>query len=693
MAKRAFKMMRSVLTLLLAFSMIVPSVTGKAENASKGVVILYTNDVHCGMDDYAELAAYKTSLQEDGYEVSLVDAGDAIQGEVIGTLTEGEAIVDLMNLTGYDYAVPGNREFDYGVDRLLELAEEKAEYTYLCSNFMDIVNAKTVFEPYRIVTLNGEKVAFLGIITPETYTSTAASNFQDEAGNYIYSFSEKAFFDTIQTNINAAIADGAQRIVAIGHLGISGSREGWTSTDVIANTTGIDMFIDAHSHETIASATYSDKEGNEVMLSSTGTKLANIGQLTIASDGTMSAQLVQPSTIVYEQLSEKAKASYDKVQTAIDGYKEELAYLQEELGSSETKLVVVGDDGSRIVRFKETNMGDFAADAYRSVLSADIAFVNGGGLRATIEKGTVTRRSLMDVNPWNNTMCKVKLTGQQILDALEHSFSEYPKEFGGFLQVSGVTYEVNVWKESPVIKDDKENFVRVDDTKERRVFNVKVNGTPIVPEQFYTVAGSEFFLCSGGDGYAMFTGAEVIKTDETFVDAQVLGKYLVENLKGTITAAQYGNPDGDGRIVIHAEESSKEESSESKSFPKKNTILKHKKSQGKYKVTKAGLTGGTVSYVGPSKKTLKKITIPATIKVDGITYKVTGIAKKAFSGCKKVKTITVKATYLKKSKIEKKAWQGIGKKTTVKVPKKKYKSYKKMFRAKGLGKKVKVKKI
>ncbi len=514
-----------------------------------GAVILYTNDIHCAIDGYSSLAAYRAQLLEDGYDVVTVDLGDAIQGEAIGSITEGAAIVDLMNTVGYDFAVPGNHEFDYGLETFLDLAQNQAQYTYLSSNFVDLRTDDTVFDPYQIVTMDGEEVAFVGISTPETYTKSTPTYFQDENGNYIYSFSEDHFYETIQDAVDSALAEGADRVIAVGHLGIEGTTEGWKSMDVIANTTGIDAFIDAHSHETIEEHVYENKDGQPVLLTSTGTKFENFGVMTLADGDAVTTELIQPEEVNI-QSSQAAAAAYQTVQDKIDGYHEELAYLNEKLGTSEVELTINNADGTRRIRNGETNMGDFVADAYRSVTGADIALVNGGGIRASIAAGDVTRKNIMDVNPWNNEMVVIRATGQQILDALEHGARMNPEECGGFLQVSGLTYEIHTYLESPVVTDDKEMFLQIDETKERRVQNVKINGVVIDPEAFYTVAGSAYTLQEAGDGFTMFQGAEVVAKEGLLVDSEMLIQYFTENLDGQVTAEQYGSLLGQGRIQV-----------------------------------------------------------------------------------------------------------------------------------------------
>ena len=528
--------------------------TPEEPEGSGELKVLYTNDVHCAIDGYSALAAYKAQLEEEGYEVVTVDAGDAIQGEAIGTLTEkkGSAVVDLMNTAGYDYAVPGNHEFDYGMDRFLEIAQSgEAQYKYLSANFVDLRTGETVLQPYDIVDAGGEQVAFVGITTPETYTKSTPVYFQDENGNYIYSFSENDLYDVVQNAVDSARAEGADKVIAVGHLGIEGTTEGWKSTDVIANTTGIDAFIDAHSHETIPENTYANEDGQQIPLTSTGTKFENIGVLTLGEDGNISTELISPDQVDTDS-SPAAAAAYEQVQAKIDSYN---AMVEEQLGAvvgtSDVELTINDPQtGERRIRSGETNMGDFVADAYRAVTGADIALVNGGGIRDSIAAGDVTKKDLQDVNPWSNEMCVIQATGQQILDALEHGAQNTPEEFGGFLQVSGLTYKVQTWKESSVMTDDQGMFLGV--SGDRRVTDVMVDGQPLDPEQVYSVAGSCYTLQQSGDGFTMFRDAEVEK--QSMADSDMLIEYFTNILGGKVTRTQYGNPFGDGRIQILTEE-------------------------------------------------------------------------------------------------------------------------------------------
>ncbi len=526
---------------------------------SDDTVVLYTNDVHCAIESYAFLAAYKAELISKGVKVLTVDAGDAIQGEVVGALTKGSAIIDIMNSVGYDYAVPGNHEYDYGMEVFLNLAENEASFEYISSNFCDLRNNEPVFKPYSIENVNGLDIAFVGITTPEAVTKSSPQYFKDENGNSIYGFptydmQDGVLAENIQESVDSAIENGADFVVAVGHLGIEGTSDGWKSTDVISDTAGIDVFLDAHSHEIIEGAAYKNENNEDVLLSSTGSKFNYIGQLVIDADGTAQTHLIAPDEIVVENLSADAKAAYEAVKEKTDDYNEEYAYLGDELGESEVKLVAYDENGGWLVRKSETNMGDFVADAYRTVTGADIAICNGGGVRAEIEEGTVIRKNLMDINPWSNEMCVIEVTGQQMIDILEHGVREYPEASGGFFQVSGISFEIDAWKDSPVITDQYGNFEAIDEAKERRVNNVKVAGEPIDLQEKYTLAGSKYVLTQGGDGLTMLDGARVVQDEGLPCDSEILIKYFTENLQGEITEEKYGNPSGDGRIIINEQE-------------------------------------------------------------------------------------------------------------------------------------------
>ena len=501
------------------------------------IVILYTNDVHCAVDDnlgYTGLATVKNALEAQGKHVVLVDNGDAVQGDTIGTLSNGEYIIDIMNEVGYDVATPGNHEFDYGMDQFFALTEQ-ANFPYVSANFVDN-DGNTVLDPYVIKDVAGVKIAFVGISTPKTITTSTPKYFQDDNGNYIYSFQQdetgEKLYAAVQSAVDAARAEGAQFVIALAHLGIEEDCSPWTSSEVIVNTTGIDAVLDGHSHSMIQGEKVKNKDGAEVLLSSTETKLAYIGCLTIKDDGSMSTTLI----------------SDNGMKEFIGGIQEEFEELVNTVVASTDVDLIIKDpaSGERIVRVSETNLGDLCADAYRAMSGADVAIVNGGGVRADIPAGDITYGQIIAVHPFGNEMCVVECTGQEILDALELGCSKLPAESGGFLQVSGMTYTVDLNVESTVKLDENGMFVSVEG--ERRVKDVTIGGEPLDPEKTYTLASHNYKLKDCGDGYSMFAD-NVFLQDSVMIDNQVLINYIVDVLGGTV-GEEYADPYGQGRITI-----------------------------------------------------------------------------------------------------------------------------------------------
>ena len=556
-------MAKKFLSLLLALVMICSLVSGMAfaddEKAERkaDIVILYTSDVHCGIDQgfgYAGLAAVRDYLVSQGDEVILVDDGDSIQGEPIGTMTKGEALVNLMGKIGYSVAIPGNHEFDYGMDQFLTLAKN-AEFDYISCNFNK--DGELIFDPYVIRELDGVKVAFVGVTTPKTLTSSTPRYFQNEEGEFVYGFLQdetgEGVYGAVQKAVDDARAEGAEYVVVMGHLGDEEECRPWTYADVITNTSGIDVFLDGHSHDT-EQVTVKDKDGKDVLRSACGTKLACIGYCRIAADGTITTGLYTWNNKVAAPallgLNNKATDAVKEATKTLD------AKLKETVASSEVTLTIydpeaVDSNGKpiRMVRRAETNLGDLCADAYRAQSGADVAFVNGGGVRVNIEAGKITLNDILKVHPFGNAMCVIEVKGQQILDALEWGAHAIPGENGGFLQVSGLTYEIHSYIESPCKSDENSMFAGIEG--ERRVQNVMIDGQPLDPEATYTLASHNYMLLDHGDGYTMFDGAPLLQ-DSVKLDNQVLIDYITENLGGVI-GEEYEDPTGDGRIMIFDE--------------------------------------------------------------------------------------------------------------------------------------------
>lgn len=524
-------------------------VTTPADSVSSGdIVILYDNDVHCAVDGYASIAALKKDMKEKTDYVAVVSNGDFAQGATIGALSKGENIIDIMNQVGYDVVTLGNHEFDYQMDQLTTLTNKFKGKVVSC-NFMNLETNKTVYESYTMETYGDKQVAFIGITTPESITKSTPAYFQNAAGNYIYGFcndkSGKALYQQVQATVDAARNAGADYVVALAHLGVEGVLKRWTSYTVVNKTTGIDVLLDGHSHSTFAQNRVMNKNGEAVLVSTTGTKFANIGELVIKKDGTISTKLVSLKDYTKKDATiSESIASIKKI------YQAEVSKI---IGKTEVDLTTLNTTtNKRAVRNAETNLGDFCADALRIGLNADVAIMNGGGIRADIAKGDITYNDLLTVFPWSNMGCVIETTGQHIKDALEMGAKNYPQESGGFLQVSGITYEINTAVPTSVAIDANGMFLSVKGAY--RVQNIMVlNSTTgkyekLDLEKKYKLAGINYTLKSSGDGYTMFKFDKILK-DEVAVDNEILISYVTNSLKGTV-GTDYSNPAGQGRIVI-----------------------------------------------------------------------------------------------------------------------------------------------
>lgn len=512
------------------------------------VVILHTNDTHCGIEEnmgYAGLVWYENQMKEETPYVTLVDAGDAIQGAPVGTLSEGEYLVQIMNKAGYDFAVPGNHEFDYGMEKLLGLSA-RLDCGYSACNFVNLPSKTQVFAPYRIMEYDDIQVAFVGVATPESITKSTPAYFQDQFGRYRFSFCEdetgEALYSQVQSAVDQARGEGADYVIMVGHLGDNGITEKWSSRSVIANTTGIDAAIDGHSHE-VCVENVPNENGEMVVLTQTGTKFANIGKLTITTDGQIQASHVSAVTD-----AEGNPAKDAEMESFINGIKSQYEEsLKVVLGRTDVDLMDKDPEtGLRAVRKAETNLGDLCADASRYMMGADIGFMNGGGIRAGIEAGDITYEDALSVFPYGNMICMAEVSGQKIKDALEMGVKNYPEESGGFIHVSGLTYTVDSSVPSSVVLDEKRNFVSVDG--EYRVRDIYVGEEPLDVNRTYTLASHNYWLKSGGDGMSMLMGCPILK-DETMVDVDTITSYISEYLGGTV-GEEYKDPRGQGRITI-----------------------------------------------------------------------------------------------------------------------------------------------
>ncbi|MBQ6234533.1 MAG: 5'-nucleotidase C-terminal domain-containing protein [Clostridia bacterium] len=522
-------------------------------------IVLFTNDVHCGIRDgwgYAGVADLKKTLEAEGNEVFLVDAGDHVQGGPIGSLTQGEAIIDIMNFVGYDLATLGNHEFDYGMDQTFALVEQ-ANYPYVSANFVKVDGNEPVLDAYKIFEANGKKIAFVGLSTPESITKSTPTYFMNEDNTaYVYGFCQDAtgegVYAAAQAAIDAARAEGADYVIIVGHMGIDEQSSPWMSTEIIANITGADAFIDGHSHSVI-NQVVEDKNvgGKGVLHGQTGTKLANVGKLTIDAEGGMTLEILPASEKVKDDPETDAyiKEIEDEFNELLNSV---VAHTDHDLTINDP------DTGARAVRKAETNLGDLCADAYRTMFDADIAFVNGGGVRANIPTGDITFQQIINVHPFGNTAVLAEVTGQQILDALEHGAASNPGESGGFLQVAGLKYEIHNYLPANEIIDDQKMWVSNAGLDEYRVKNVQVLNKEtgeyedLDLTKKYTLASHNYMLMDMGDGYAMFGANITILNDSGIADNKVLIDYIqsMPEVDGVHQVEGYTDPRGEGRITI-----------------------------------------------------------------------------------------------------------------------------------------------
>ena len=535
---------------------------------AEDITVFYTNDVHTYIDkgskafDYAKLAALKKGYNPTN--VLVLDAGDHIQGTAYGSMDNGKTIVNLMDAVGYDAATLGNHEFDYGMLRALNVAQN-SKTPYLSCNFYNEKNGKrgsNVLDSYKIFEKNGRKIAVIGITTPESFTKSTPAYFQNEKGEYIYGIAGgtdgSELYADVQKAIDAAKKENPDYVIALGHLGDDPSSSPWTSEETIANVSGLDAFIDGHSHSTVPSKEVKGKDGKTVILTQTGSYFDAIGKITIAKNGKITSELLTDGSKIEQD--ETVKAIQDKWITEVD------TKLGEVIGDTTISFDnYLNDD--RLVRKQETNTGDFAADALYYLFEdldydVDVAVMNGGGVRNKTITGNLSYKSCKDIHTFGNVACLIKVTGKQLLDALEWGAKDYPNECGGFLQVSGITYRIDPTVESTVQKDDKGVWTG-SPTGAYRVYDVKVLNKKtkkyetLKLDKSYNLAGYNYTLRDLGDGFAMFTGAENI-IDYVSQDYMVLANYIKSFPKNkntklpTITAknSPYADINGEGRILI-----------------------------------------------------------------------------------------------------------------------------------------------
>ena len=491
----------------------------KEQMMGRPIVILYDNDVHCGIEGYAQLAGLRDAIRAtDTAYVATVSAGDFIQGGTAGTLSKGQYIIDILNAVGYDAITIGNHEFDYQTPRLLELtAQLTAPVT--CVNFSDITTGQQVYAPYVIKAFGRRKVAFVGVLTPSTLQSEAAA-FYDAAGRQCYDLHHDSVYQLVQQAADSARSAGADYVVVLSHLGETGYDI--VSGQLIAHTTGIDAVLDGHTHSVIPCSMTANREGQLIPCSQTGTKLANIGKLLISRDGHLSTQLL-PTAQVQERSA--------TVAALIDSVKQADAAITARVCAHSDQLLTISDKkGVRQVRRAETNLADLVADAFRWYGGAELSIVNAGGIRADVKAGDVTYGNLMDVTPFESQTCVIKVSGHLLADVLEVGAESVPDENGFFVQCSGFRYTVNT-----------QAVPRVTSVE---VLNADGQYEPINPERTYTLALPSYCLTKYK---GLMQNCEVVRMN-IGLDVEAVHSYLTGPLNGHI-GKQYAAPQGRIHIV------------------------------------------------------------------------------------------------------------------------------------------------
>lgn len=529
------KLLALALSLALLLSLAVPvcaaeTTTSTTKDLTGHIVILHTNDVHGGIAGYAKLAAVKESYTASGAYTLLVDAGDYIQGDPTVSASQGKTAIELMNSTGYDAATVGNHEFDYGYANLKTISAQ-ANFPILAANVQ--YNGATAFDSHTIFTAaNGKKIGVFGLETPETATKAHPAKIQG-----VTFVGGQDMMKLAQTEVDTLKAAGCDYVICLGHLGIDAESTGNRSIDVLNAVTGIDVFIDGHSHSTldqIKAATNGTGKVGKAYLTSTGTKLANVGVVDIAPDGTITTSNVPLDTLTAENAD--TAAVIQRIQQQIDAdYGAVFAQSEVQLNGEKAQ-----------VRTGETNLGDLITDAMLWQAGTlgekvDAAVNNGGGIRASLSVGGLTKKDINTVLPFGNTLYLVKLTGAQLLEALEASTCSLPESIGAFPQVSGIEYTVNTGAKF----SSTENYPGSTYGKPNAVNRVtiqSVGGAAFDPAETYTIVTNDF-LGAGGDTYYTFKSSPVGYDTGVPLD-EVLMDYITAQCKGTITKAAYGQTAG-----------------------------------------------------------------------------------------------------------------------------------------------------
>lgn len=541
--------MKKFLSVLLVVVMVFALCsTAFAEGEYDGkVVILHSNDVHGSIAGYAKMAAIKADFVAKGAEVILADAGDFSQGTCYVSTTKGAEAVNMMNAVGYDVATLGNHEFDYGWAQLKENMS-KASFKVLCADVSE--NGKTIFDANTIIEKGGVKIGFFGMETPEAQTKVNPALIKGldfVAGEKLYACA--------QAQVDALKAAGADVVICLSHLGLDGESAPNRSSDMLANVTGIDMVIDGHSHTRIAATAGSPIQSTGTAFESVGVIVIDKTKKTIEDNSLFSithteADPADPSSTItvtdYEKEDATVKGVADGIISRIDA--------EYAVKFAESKVALEGTKA--IVRSQETNLGDLIADSMVWAATKEegsikvpaenvVAITNGGGIRASIGIGDITKKDVNTVLPFGNTVAVIYVSGAELLEALEASTYCTPDSVGAFPQVAGVEFVLhtgNAWDPNPDTYPDSTYY---GPASINRVSIVSVNGQPFDVDETYAIVSNNFCAAGGDTYYAFAAATEQFDTGIPLDEA--LMAYITDVLGGVV-GEQYAEPQG--RITI-----------------------------------------------------------------------------------------------------------------------------------------------
>ena len=490
--------------------------------AQKSIVILYENDVHCGIDGYQKMAGLRDAINKtDTAYAGAVCVGDFLQGNTTGAISKGQYVVDIMKLMDYDAVTLGNHEFDYGVPRMKMLLEQLNAPIVSC-NLYDVADQQFVYMPYIIKQYGNKKVAFIGATTPETMILEAYA-FYDTNGGLEYDLRPKTFYQMVQQTVDDARAKGADYVVLLSHVGETTQSMGFNSHLLVNNTRGIDVVLDGHSHEIFENAKATNLDGQEITVTQTGTQFERIGKLLITPDGRMTTKLLKPADVPY--VNARVKAATDSIHKLVD------AATSKVVAHTDYRLVVSDENKQWIIRGSETNAGDLVADAYRYALKSDIAFENGGGIRNDIMAGDITYGDVIGMLPYDNILRRVAVSGKLLKEMLTRCTALVPVLDGNFPQCSGLRFTIHC--------------------KSHRVSDIEVlqeNGkyAPLDENHTYSVTMTNY-THEGGGFFDMFKKCPVLQ-ESTIRYHEAMIDYLTKVLGGN-TGKAYAQPQGRIKIV------------------------------------------------------------------------------------------------------------------------------------------------